>query len=356
MVQYTYDSGGTGTTTIREELAGIISIMSPMDVPLHHMLEQIPVSNTTFEWLVDDIQTPTATRYKLEGATPTGSNTTRFRLRNNVGVDHQLVDVSDTQRVVNEAGIDDEFAYHIVKKGLEVLKQAEFNLHWSKYVSGDSATARETAGLLEWAVLTGEARTAGGSEPVAGVTIPGYLYGANWYAQATTAITEVILNRDIVEPAWRNGMEIGAAVGLCGGKVKRDITAFSTTYNSDTAPGAPSMWINAEKKKKVNSVDLYETDFGPVAIALDRYLDNSAVSQSYTTTVASTGAGAGTLVIANEVFLMVEPQYLQIGVLRPLQYSPLDKDADTSKGYVVVEQGLRVLNPICLSGAHALTA
>jgi hypothetical protein len=53
-------------------------------------------------------------------------------------------------------------------------------------------------------------------------------------------------------------------------------------------------------------------------------------------------------IAADDTLLLLEPNYVKIAALRALQYSPLGKDGDSTEGYVVAEEGLRVSNPIAL--------
>ncbi len=350
--QYTYDSGGSGTTTIREELADIIAIMSPMDTPLHNLLEQVPVGNTTFEWMVDEIATPTTVNAQLEGATPSAANRTRQRLRNVCMIDHLGIDVSDTQRTVEEAGISDEFSYQIVHKSLELLKRMEHNLHWSMYQAGSSGTARQTAGLMEWIAGTGQGRDAQSETTIAGISVP-VEYSSSWYEADDSAFSEADFRDSVIQPAWRNGMQISQAIAMCGGKVKQIISDFSVTYGSGSST-VNAMFIEAEKKKKVLTVDVYETDYGPLSVALNRYMDSSSVTATIAAANLGSSAGGATVLTGNEVLVLIEPEFWQIGTLRALQYAPLAKTGDSEEGYVVAEEGLRCLNPIAGAGAGSI--
>lgn len=341
--QYTTDSGAGGTTTIREDLANEILIMSPMDTPLQMILNHGSVYNTEYTWLVDEIQQPTAISSKLEGDVPTATTRGRTRIGNVTMIDHEAIDVSDTQRVVNEAAVEDEFAWQVVQKSLELLKRAEFNLHWSTYVAPAGSTASQTAGMVQWCMNTGWGRQSNSAETVAGRLIP-VKFSSVLFEGAETLLTEAQFRDNLLQPAWRNGMQIPAAIALCGAQVKQAISDFGVVYTSGSSV-VSSMWIQAEKKRKILTIDVFETDYGPLSVALDRYLDDSSVSQSFTPVSGSTGSGA-IVATANETMLIIEPQFWEISALRPLQYSPLDKMGDFTRGYVVVEQGLKCGNPI----------
>ena len=351
--QYSYDSGAPGTITRREEFADDIAIMSPMDTPLHNILSYYPVANTEYSWNVDEIATPTSVSSQLEGSAPSAANKARTRLRNICMIDHKGIDVSDTQRVMNEAGIDDEFSWQVVQKGLELLKQCEFNLHWSTYQAGAAATARQYAGIIEWAFRGGWARNQGGSEPVAGYDVPSR-YGGVLYEGTNSNLTEAQFRDSVLQPAWRYGMEIPQAICLLGARLKAIVSDFGVVYNSGGTI-VNSMFIEAEKRRKILTIDVFETDYGPLSLALDRYMDDTSVSATFDP-VGESSAATGVQVAADDSLLILEPNYVKIAALRALQYSPLGKDSDSTEGYVVAEEGLRVSNPIALALATGIKA
>lgn len=355
MPQYTYDSGTPGgLTTAREDYADMIAVMSPMDTPLHTTLEAVEAENTTFSWQMDEITQPTAVSAKLEGATPSAENDNRHRHRNNVMIEHKAIDISDTQRRVNEAGITEEYAYQVMKKSLELLKQQEFNLTWSTYAAGSSGAARQTAGLIEWMRRSGHASEYLSNEQIAGLELP-HKYGGTWKdTVGTIQLTDAILRDDILQPAWRKGMQIPASIGFCGGVLKARLSDLGVVYGAGSNQ-VSAMFIEAEKKKKVLTIDVFESDYGPLSIALNRYIDTT-YQQSITYTGGSTFGAAGQTAQANQILAIIEPQFWQIAVLRALEHTPLGKAADTTKGYVVSEEGLKCLNPIAGTGGEGLTA
>lgn len=341
--QYTTDSGPNTTSTIREDFGDEIYIMSPMDTPLHVLLDNRPCYNFRYSWPVDEIAQPTSVSAKLEGDVPVATTRGRDRLFNEVMIDHEAIDVSDSQRVVDEAAVQDEFSYQVTQKGLELLKRADFNLHWSSYVARAGSTAAQTAGMVEWCLRTGFGRQSVSAETVAGSVVP-VKYSSTLFEGAETLLTEAQLRDNMLQPSWRNGMQIPASVLMVGARLKQAISDFGTVYTSGSSV-VSSAWIAAEKKRKILTIDVFETDYGPLSVVLDRYLDDGSVSLSYTASGASTGSGA-LVATADETALLIEPQFWKIRSLRPLAYSPLDKTGDFTRGYNVYEMGLQASNPI----------
>lgn len=342
--QYTYDSGGTGTTTIREDLENVVAIMSPMDTPVQILLNHYTVHNTLFEFLVDEIKQPNAVSAKLEGAEPQATNRNRTRLANIAMVDHEAIDVSDTQRVVDEAAIEDEFSWQVVQKGLELLKRAEFNLHWSRYQAGNATTARQMAGMVEAMLGSGNGRANNSAETIAGRQVP-VEFSSTLYDGGGTNLTEQNFRDGMLQPSWRNGMQIPSAILLVGARIKQLISDFGVVYTSGSSV-VSSAWIRAESKRKILTIDVFETDYGPLSLALDRYMDDPSVTLPWTPITGSTGQSTPLEARADATALLIEPQFWEIAALRPLQYSPLAKTGDFTRGYNVVEQGIKFSNLI----------
>lgn len=174
------------SSTIREDLTNYITNLSPTDTPLFSMLGTESVSNITFEWLMDNVPFTAEIQSAGEGAEATfdmkdnAVNYRRTRAANQTMITRKTVDVTGTQRAVNEAGVEDEYSFQVIRQGLSLMKQAEYNLHWSTYVDGVTAAYnRGTHGLAAWLLSTGITSndTGESSVTIAGKAIP-YNYGA----------------------------------------------------------------------------------------------------------------------------------------------------------------------------------
>lgn len=343
--------------TIREDLSDLITIMSPLDTPLLSMLPQTPVYNTYFEWPIDDIPTPDATAAVLEGVDATFPSTSavgndlRFRAGNGTVIATKYVDVSDSQRTMNLAGVEDEFAYQIWKKTLEMAKQMEFNLHWGAYAAGgdDSpVSARQTEGFYTYSFHLGV-------EAVANMLVAGKTYDltASTGRQApyasiyhdpgsATDLTRAILHNSLLTPAWRNGMQVEGAIMLCGAGIKFLVADFALASNGPRNERT----IPAEAAKVVDTIDIIRTDFGHLYVNLDRYLDGpSTRTVTLSKAVTSPNAVVHTL---NKTLMIFQPGMLEIGALRPASFTLLAKIGDATKGMCVFEAGAKCLNPVSI--------
>jgi hypothetical protein len=109
--------------------------------------------------------------------------------------------------------------------------------------SGASATARELKGVLTFITTNVETGTGTGNE----------------------ALTEAMYN-DLLQTIFDSGGS--PDVTYANGWQKRKISAFSTPSTRN---------IDAENKKLVASVDVYESDFGLQTIVLDRWMSTDKI-------------------------------------------------------------------------------
>ncbi len=355
--QYTFDSGGGGSlpVTRREDFADVIYNMAPIDTPLLSILGRRDVQNhTAYDWMVDTIETPTAVRKKPEGGEPTHTDTSRRRWSNVAMFDHVGVSITGHQREANEAGIDDEYGYQLVKKGLELAKQMEFNLRWGEYVAaGDSAAAEpETAGLIQWLTWSAAARDVSGTAVIGPNNIVGATYGSAWNFVASGGLSESAFNTLLGE-YWQYGGDVSSSILFAGSQQKRHISDYGVVYGtgSGTAQPLTRMTVQAEKALRAIKIDHYESEFGMLNIVLDRYLDGSV-----TQNVTIPGTAAEHSVVANETIFGIDPMYHKVGIYRPIQYKPLASTGDYDQAMILASYGYQCGNTLAGFGASNIIA
>lgn len=356
----TYESG-TGDETIREELDGIIAIMSPTDTPLISKLPVHRCRNRFYEWMMDDIPYTREVQAYLEGqevdttaATGTPSHAfitadPRTRAGNYTMIVRRAVDVSDTQRVVDEAGITDELTYQFRRQTLAVLKQSEYNFHWSENNAGAAATPRQTHGVIPWIAWTGMEP---GASTIGGHAIPNAFSGT-WDSGNADDITLGEFNL-MLAAAWdngTNGMNVDGSLMFCGNKIKSVVSDFTYLHAGSGATITTSLHrnVDAHEHYATDHIDVYESQFGVIYINLDRYLNGS---ETVTIAANETSSSGSTSMVANETFFIIEPEFWDIQALRGLSFTPLAKTGDSSRGLIVFEAGIRCLNPAAGMGGH----
>jgi hypothetical protein len=319
----TWDVGvRSATAGNREDLLDAITIVSPTETPFLSGLAKTVCRSTTHEWLLDslasfgdpdtgnaDVQVVPES-FDAEFTTPS----TRKRLLNYTHIMRKTVDVSDSQRAVNTAGIADEYIYQLRKRLIELAREIEFALIHSELASqsevgnvgGTPATGRKMEGILAWL------------EPdPAGVTA-NYL-DSNEEGTITECgspiarLTESVYN-DHLESMWDKG--VIAKTSYCNGPQKREISGFIT--NATTSFSTRN--INADAQKAVANIDVYQGDFGTQAIVLHRYMPNRQV-------------------------LTMDEDYWKIAILRPILAVELARAGNSTRAMVEAELTLEALAP-----------
>ena len=222
----------------REDVSDIITNITPTETPLYSMFGKTKAKSTYHEWLEDELNAP-GSNAQVEGADyPTDSSTTRTRKGNYTQIFAKTAKVTATQEVVAKYGIKSELAYQIANRMKEIAKDVEYAIiNNTSKAAGDASTARQMGGIL--AFVTTNVDDNGGTP---------------------RDLTEDLLN-DGIQSAWQAGGDPNVVV-VCG-KHKRTISGFTA--------GA-TKYLEAEDKRLVAAVDVYESDFGVVRIIPHRYM------------------------------------------------------------------------------------
>lgn len=340
------------STTIREDLADRIAIISPNDTPLFHLLEKESCHNTLFDWSMDNIDAEETTQTsgdfaRVEGVDATYPTlTARQRASNYTHIVTRPAQVSDTERKVLEAGVDDEFSYQIYKKFLTTLKQADYVAHFSEFqaLAGGSDPSR-THGLANWLYACG--LTTASAATIAAHTITTSTYRSTYLDNAGVNLTRDVMHDSLLQPAHVGGMDLSGAVALVPSQMKRLISQFAFVYSggstTDTGLQLNERNIGARERTLIDTVDVFETDFGTVYMNIDRRMNSG-------TTVALGGSVTESLVTSNseepdEMVIIIDPTMFRLRILRGLTFVPLAKTGDSTKGMAVIEFGFQPDNP-----------
>lgn len=315
---------GTRSSTAgnREDLLDMITIVSPTETPFLSSLQKTVAKGTIHETLLDrlvsfgdpdvgdaDVSvTPEA--YDAVFSTPG----VRQRIQNYTHIFRKTVDVSDTQRAVNTAGIDDEYVYQIRKMLIELARDVEFGLIHSTLnaqaevgnVGGTPATGRKMEGILAYL----EPDPAGVSTNYLNSDQEGTITECG---SPIARLTETVFN-DHCQAAWDKGVLFKTA--YCNSVQKREISGFVT--NATTSFSTRN--INASEKKAILAIDVYEGDFGMIAVVLHRYIPTREV-------------------------LTLDEDYWRIAVLRPILATELAKTGNSTRAMIEAELTLECLAP-----------
>src|SRR5690606_16321005 len=95
----------------REDLTDLITTITLHDTPIFSSLQKVSASGTYHEWQIDTLSTG-SDNAAVEGADYSFTQpAVRTRTGNYTQIFQKTVAVSETQRAVSTAGLDDEFAY-----------------------------------------------------------------------------------------------------------------------------------------------------------------------------------------------------------------------------------------------------
>lgn len=259
----------------REDLLDVIVNITPTESPFFSACKKTKASQTFHEWQTDTLATA-ATNAVVEGvddSMPLLSPTTR--LGNYVQTMNKVFWVSHDQEAVSKAGRDSEYAYQAEKKMKELVRDTEFELIRETSASGASGTARTLNGLF--AAISTNTSTAAQDRP---------------------------LSQSLFDDMCQTIADAGGNPGVvyAASFQRRQISAFSGPQNSQRN-------IAAADKRLINSVSIYEGDFGLYVVIYDRHIN------------------AGNIAI-------VEQAMWRVAVLRPTKHYPLPDSGGGPRGKI----------------------
>lgn len=235
----TYDAVGN-----REDLTDVIAVITRHETPLYSGLEKVQAHARLHEWQTDSLTTGSANA-QIEGADFTFAIPgARTRVTNNTQIFSKSLEVSETQREVSVAGLEDEFAYQIEKKMKEIATDIEKALITGTGNSGASGTARELKGALAFMTTNVETGTGTGTE----------------------TLTETMYN-NLLQSIWNAGGRPDTT--YVNGFQKRKISSFATNNQRYAEVGS-----DGELR---NYVSVYYSDFGTQKIELDSFMSTDKV-------------------------------------------------------------------------------
>jgi hypothetical protein len=255
--------------TIREELMDAIYNVTPHETPLLSRLSAVGVGNMYVQWLVDAFAAA-ADNAQLEGIAATDYDlTVPTRADNITQIFYKGGKVSDRQRAVEHAGLEDPFVYYEGKHVVEIKRDMELALVKGSAATGTTGTANQMGGFMN-------------------------VISTNKTSMSSVTLTEGVFN-DLLELTWGNTAVMPTEVYV-GPKLKRTISLYATKVTP---------FLDAEDKKQVLTTTRYESDFGIVSIDLHRDLRNTASFCE---------------------MLVIDPNWFATGWLQPLRREVLPRD------------------------------
>ena len=301
----TYDAVGE-----REDLSNVIYNISPTDTPFMSAIAKAKASFTNHEWQKDSLAAASGTNAAIEGNEVTfaaPSATTRLGNYSQIAV--KSVIVSGTLEATNKAGRNNELAYQISKASKELKRDMETSLCANNAkVAGDDSTARELGGVESWIAS---------NDVMAGSSPAGT--GADARTDGTQrAFTEAQL-KAALKLVWDSGGD--PTMIQCGSFNKQKLSGFT---------GGATRMDPAENKRLVAAVDVYESDFGALTVAPNRFSPARSVH-------------------------IITPDMWAVAFLRDFQLEDLAKTGDAQKQFLLAEYTLESRNEAASGGVFDLT-
>jgi hypothetical protein len=287
----------------REDLVNTVYDISPTQTPALTALPRAKAEAVLHEWTTNTLITAAANE-KVEGddiaitaAVP------KVRLNNRTAISAKVAGVTHTQQAVGKVGMQDAMAEQVGYRMAEIKRDMEIMLFANTAkVAGNDSTARKSAGFPTWIV---NAATVIGANPTGD--------GSDTATNGTQrALTEGLL-QDASQLAYDDGGN--PSLLIVGAFNKRVVSGF---------PGNQTRNTDADEKKLVNSISIYEDDFNTLKVVADRF----CVSRNAT---------------------LIDTEYAKVAYLRPFETFDLAKIGSTTRKQIEVEWCLEMSNP----DAHA---
>jgi len=256
-----YDLAGGA---LREDLSDVIYDISPMDAWFLSTAGRGTAKSTTHEWLIDSLTAPAANQ-QIEGDQFTAvARTLPSRLKNYTAISSKQIEVTETARSVNTAGMADLMAYHTARAAKEIKRDMEVMMLGNYPASaGTSVSARISAGVANWTYTDNHIKAAAQSLVTTPAPASGFATGAVVTAAGSaTAFLSTHLNSMLAQ-AWSCGGEVDTI--LTTSSVYNTISAFTSiaTRFRDVASKSQAQIIGA--------ADVYVSAYGSHNIRISRY-------------------------------------------------------------------------------------
>lgn len=296
---------------LAENFSDIIANVSPTDTPLFTMAKKKNATAKYYQWQVDSLSAAAANK-QLEGDDASFATLAATTVYGNYcQIARKTVQVSGSFDAVKKYGRKTETAYQLMKAGKALKRDIEWALVQNQASDdGSAGTARASAGI--------EAMNfANRTKTNTGATVPGFS-GGLWVAPtAGTAVT--FLEADLksaLSAAWSDGGDPSVIMMSTTNKSRFDsFSGIATKYNEVKS---------ATQADIIGAADVYVSSFGNHKVVLNRHMTNWSVQ-------------------------CIDPEYVSVATLRPIQSEELAKTGDSTK-HLLLWEGCLVLDSV---EAHA---
>jgi hypothetical protein len=224
--------------------------------------------------------------------------------------------VSDIQQLVETAAISSEYANAESKAIRELKRDFESAIcsAQDRQAEAGSGTPYKTRGMFKWLGVGGQPSD-----------VPAF--AQNVANDTTGTQVETTFNSVLQELYEANGMPGGQLTLIAGPTLKGEISNFSRAVAS--VQSTYQVTQTAESKKITLSVNLYEGDFGNVAIVPSVFLNRTS----------------GSATVDGDAGLLIDPEYVSVFSLKAESRSELEDQGGGQRGYADLIAGISCDSP-----------
>ena len=297
----------------REDLSDVLTILEPESTPFVSMANKATATGTFFEVQVDDLSVVDFSGVGEGEDVTSFSNKAenRARIGNYIQKFRRTYAVSDIAELVDTAGVANEFAASEAKAVREIKRDLEAAVCSAQDRQADSGAGApyKTRGMFKWLGVGGQPSD-----------VPAF--AQNVANDTTGTQTEATFNSVLQELYEANGMPGGQLTLIAGPQLKKEISDFARQAGG--AGFSFSVTQPAESKKITLTVNLYEGDFGTVAVLPSVFLNRTS----------------GDSTIDGDAGLLIDPEYVAIHTLKAESNSELENQGGGRRGFCDVIAGL----------------
>ena len=237
----------------------------------------------------------------------------RTRLGNYVQKLRRSYQVSDIQELVDTAGVSSEYANAQSKAVRELKRDFESAIcsNQDRQAEAGAGTPYKTRGMFNWLGTPAD--------------VPAAFRCAAFDTTATQ--TETTFNSVLQELYEANGMPGGQLTLIAGPALKSQISDFSRAVAS--VQSTYQVTQTAESKKITLSVNLYDGDFGTVAIVPSVFLSRTS----------------GSATVDGDAGLLIDPEYVSVFTLKAESRSELEDQGGGQRGFADLIAGISCDSP-----------
>lgn len=241
---------------VKEDVSDIITNITPMKTPFQAVIGSEGIHQRVHQWQEDSLLAASATNAAIEGAdAPTAVQQATVMRQNNTQILTKTAKVTGTANVTETYGRDREMAYQLGMRSSELKRDFESSL----------------VGVNQAAVVgsDGVARSMGSYGSMVDSTVTFHLTAANTGSLGGTGGVAAALYEDAIITTAQQLYIDGADPDTL--MLKPADKVIVSSWKSGGAVARTQYVDNADKRIS-NTVDVYESDFGPLKIVMNRLL------------------------------------------------------------------------------------